>query len=237
MIGKLKKMKDELGNYFFPVTSSKAVLMKDGRTNLDDKLTDVETKANDWNNFKQNGGSFSSGIGVFSADAGDSVVFSEKQKLSLSAKSLNSTNPDGNIGVVVESFSDGACIRPYDQRVYKELVSLGSEFIPFKEVYLSGFSKSDTGYTKLPNGMIMQWGSVYVTFSNSTTAPPVALTFPISFPTACCNIQAMCVNDTTGAPKIGCSATQSSRVSSNLRCEIPVVSSQTYKIGWMAIGY
>lgn len=44
-----------------------------------------------------------------------------------------------------------------------------------------GASLSANGYTYLPNGALIQWGSVPSTVTNATTA----VTFPIAFPTAC----------------------------------------------------
>jgi hypothetical protein len=43
---------------------------------------------------------------------------------------------------------------------------------------------SSTGYTKLPNGLIIQWGQA-VTSTGATTPYYNQLTFPITFPTAC----------------------------------------------------
>lgn len=44
-----------------------------------------------------------------------------------------------------------------------------------------GASLAANGYTYLPNGALIQWGSVASTTTNGTTA----VTFPIAFPTAC----------------------------------------------------
>lgn len=41
MIGKLKKLKDNLGNYIFPITSTKAVYMTDGQTTLETHLDTI----------------------------------------------------------------------------------------------------------------------------------------------------------------------------------------------------
>jgi hypothetical protein len=39
--GKIEKLKDNIGNYIFPITSSKCVYMADGTTSLDKTLTDI----------------------------------------------------------------------------------------------------------------------------------------------------------------------------------------------------
>ena len=45
------------------------------------------------------------------------------------------------------------------------------------DVYLKGVSKSDNGYTKLPNGLIMQWAT-----SNLPPTDETSIYLPISFP-------------------------------------------------------
>ena len=44
---------------------------------------------------------------------------------------------------------------------------------------------SNTGFQKLPGGLIMQWG----TFTNPLTEGTFAVTFPIAFPSVCLNVQ------------------------------------------------
>lgn len=51
------------------------------------------------------------------------------------------------------------------------------------ELNISSSSKNETGYTKLPNGLILQWGVSY--FSDTDTLRTV--TFPIAFPNGCLN--------------------------------------------------
>ena len=89
-----------------------------------------------------------------------------------------------------------------------------------------GHSYSENGYQKLSNGLILQWGRVYVLASTLST-----VTFPVAFPTKCL----------TGF------ATISSNVNSALS---PIFTSQTKTttgikntntnavyINWFAIGY
>ena len=47
------------------------------------------------------------------------------------------------------------------------------------DIYIPGFSNSPSGYTKLPNGFILQWGTVIL--ANSDTN----FYFPIGFPNSC----------------------------------------------------
>ena len=45
-------------------------------------------------------------------------------------------------------------------------------------------SKTENGYTKLPNGLIFQWGTVTGILTNATST----VTLPIAFPTAILNL-------------------------------------------------
>ena len=45
-------------------------------------------------------------------------------------------------------------------------------------------SKAVNGYTKLPTGVILQWGNASIAASTSS----LAITFPISFPGRCTNV-------------------------------------------------
>lgn len=54
------------------------------------------------------------------------------------------------------------------------------------DLNLAGISKTSNGYTKLPNGMILQWGTSSVPTANYAVQ---TITFPIAFPTACLNVQ------------------------------------------------
>lgn len=49
-------------------------------------------------------------------------------------------------------------------------------------------SRAESGYQKLPGGLIIQWGSA--TSLSGTPAPTVTNSFPIAFPTACVSFQA-----------------------------------------------
>jgi hypothetical protein len=55
------------------------------------------------------------------------------------------------------------------------------------KTYVDGTSsKTANGWVKLPNGLIMQWGTHLTAMANYSTA---TITFPIPFPTACFTVQ------------------------------------------------
>ena len=52
------------------------------------------------------------------------------------------------------------------------------------------------GYTRLPNGLLMQWGTHTASVNSSTTA---TATFPIAFPTALYSVSVMVIQAGAGA--------------------------------------
>jgi len=101
---------------------------------------------------------------------------------------------------------------------------------------VNGFinSKGDNGYTRLPNGLILQWGLTYVA-SNGIN---IAVSFPVAFPTKAATIQITNLFHTSTA--IGWSVGDISRTGfrafnkTYTTDTTPTVPSNCY---WMAIGY
>ena len=93
---------------------------------------------------------------------------------------------------------------------------------------LNGFSKTTNGYTKLPNGFILQWGSVTVNATQGAT-----VMFPIQFPSGqnpivTFNIQ---TGDSSWA---GSLVGHIGVINSNA---FNVFTSNLVVVNWMAIGY
>ena len=57
-----------------------------------------------------------------------------------------------------------------------------------KELYTSGSSKTQNGYQKLPNGVILQWGTI--DYNSNPGEIAVDVVFPSGFPTSCLNVTA-----------------------------------------------
>lgn len=100
-------------------------------------------------------------------------------------------------------------------------------------------SKAASGYQRLPNGLILQWGKVAET-TQASDAFTGAVTFPIAFPTACLSVSLgmtttnsnpdgwILVDNTSAAP---------SATSFNYRGGSTVTSSSSLGLFWIAIGY
>ncbi|MBB6622227.1 hypothetical protein H7E67_02170 [Clostridium gasigenes] len=60
----------------------------------------------------------------------------------------------------------------------KKLVGLGTITDPWNSIFLKAFSRNENGFTELPNGFLMQWG----TTNNAPGSVDARATFPIQFP-------------------------------------------------------
>ena len=70
-------------------------------------------------------------------------------------------------------------------------VDLGSSDVLFGDLYLNGFNRASNGYTKLPNGLILQWGKVNVYFGGGNNSYIYGL-LPIAFSTIILSHQGIC---------------------------------------------
>lgn len=90
---------------------------------------------------------------------------------------------------------------------------------------LTGSSISTTGYSRLPNGLLMQWGAqTNITFTSGT------ITFPIAFAAAPYSVILQGTNANTGSTVV---VTGTSTTTATVRTTNTVTAQTAY---WMAIG-
>jgi hypothetical protein len=101
-------------------------------------------------------------------------------------------------------------------------------------VNLSQFASSPgaTGYLKLPNGLIIQWGPA---ISSGTSATNASATFPIAFPNACLWASA-CVQGST-AGNYTSQVTSYTKTGALMSCQLNGVYQNAINVYWIAIGY
>lgn len=135
---------------------------------------DARTKALDWNTFKTSGGTISGTITI-----GEYLYFKSGDKF------LRENGTDIAFGTsgAIRAALNYTEFRPNQNNS----INLGSNSFRWKDVYVGNFSKSTSGYTKLPNGMILQW--VYGDWNQDGST---SRNFPIAFPTACLSVTVTC---------------------------------------------
>lgn len=97
------------------------------------------------------------------------------------------------------------------------------------EISPLGYSQdlSISGYTTLPNGLIMQWGRQ----TNITSNQYRSITFPIAFPVACASFTALQATDNGNENQIN------SVARTNTNIQIHNSTGTTISVDWIAIGY
>lgn len=159
---------------------------------VDEKLFEVIQA---WENFKAIGGEISGDIEVYKNS-------SEVARIKASRNDINGIKHSVSIGVgsngqllltthtptkedhlVFDTTTDnvGSCFRP----ITDNSASLGSNTFHWKDIFAGAFSKNNNGYTKLTNGVILQWGVVNTVLSTNGETVSGNITLPVAFPTRC----------------------------------------------------
>lgn len=118
-------------------------------------------------------------------------------------------------------------------------IDFGLPNYTFKDIYVGSVSKNSNGHTKLPNGMILQWGKKTLPMNNDHTAMS-ATNFPITFPTEALVVIAGNVDNSAWRyPDITCGAKITSKAAFTLWAGSTRANTGTININlsWIAIGY
>lgn len=134
---------------------------------LDTNLKDAQTKASDWDNFKNNGGTFNKNTRTMGAHtvAGSSTSRGEFPMINFDILGTG-----------------GACIfsNAYKQVEFRQDSNQNGDLAKLivGDIDMGIISKSTNGYTKLPNGFILQWGTVTLPATTGTNTFYLPMTFP-----------------------------------------------------------
>lgn len=267
-------------------------------------LTDTKTKADDWTDFKANGGNIGGSITV---NSGENLKgFANKR--TMGSKEYKSVF--GTIGVT-SAGTPSACVRLENLTdsttvgvgvteeailpTINSTIDIGSSLYPFKDIYATNaiyskyirsndkylrlftmdgqgltvdtnstrivpsanftfslgdqnyrftdvwagiYSRSSNGYTKLPNGLILQWGTFEDTTLNASTY--YKSTYPVKFPVNLLNsfISPYAWDSNTNAIVISARSTGSTTSYIQVRANSTSNSSVAkWGFRWIAIGY
>ena len=151
------------------------VKIAENKSLTDSEISKLKEIANTWETFKNTGGEI----------GGD--ISTTKVKSPMLVNESEYTVGMWNKGFGVEStdkYGSWAFVGTNSQH-------LGHPNSPWADLHLSGVSKSQNGYTKLPNGMIMQWGT-YNQYIVPRGTHTTEITMPICYPKenlfSCANI-------------------------------------------------
>lgn len=145
-----------------------------------------------WEDFKANGGEIGGTIYADSLKNIYALTSGEKER-SYYFGSLNNFDPTIGMEIIDKKSgfdtkvelaqagnpSDGG--QGYFGSSHDNKTNLGSDVKRWKDVWVGASSKGSSGYTKLPNGLILQWGSYYKQDLKQNTWQKVAVTFPLTW--------------------------------------------------------
>lgn len=177
---------------------------------IDTNLKTALDRANDWNNFKNSGGTINGPLRMGGTNA--ITVYQLK------------------------SISSGDVIWTDD--IYPSTrgeKTLGNSEWTWKDIFLNVVSKRANGYTKLPNGLILQWGKT--SFGASTGGGKV--TMPLSFPTECYTVLLTNVYANSKAVVTSLGGTETTLNSFYVYLQDVISNARpnyTCVVSWMAIG-
>ncbi|EOV14478.1 hypothetical protein WGA_00766 [Escherichia coli KTE40] len=112
----------------------------------------------------------------------------------------------------------------------KRNVGTGENQVPDMNSF--GNSLTANGYQKLPGGMIIQWGSFYVSPTGGSVGT-VDITLPVAFPAACRSVNALISTNDPSARSVGFDIGSTNRT----KIRFTYTSATTNSIYWMAVGY
>lgn len=146
------------------------------------------TRGNDWNSFKTGGGKIGGHVqlnkgnsfvidGVGWIGTGSATEFEMIQTNKGKVVRLGTTDNLGNHIFMGLDGNDGVFGPSHNN-----LVDLGKPTNTFKDLWLGSSNKSTNGYTKLPNGIILQWGRFFQDIPSSGGEVKYDFNYPITFP-------------------------------------------------------
>lgn len=104
----------------------------------------------------------------------------------------------GSNGIVVDGTANA--VRPSTTSM--DTMTIGTANYKFKDIFIGAHSGLETGYTKLPNGYILQWGKAFVDTNTST----ISITLPVAYTNRITNVTAIAGASGGGGNPIVCTA-------------------------------
>lgn len=205
---------------------------------LDEKLFAV-IKA--WEDFKASGGEIGGPITlpygkIF--NSGSAFLIEGKDDSSVMFRTTRSSdNRKGDL--VINNTETEYNVRPSSANAAGQM-DLGASAFPFKDIFLSVASKSINGYTKLPNGLILQWGKISADPNISSMQYP---NFPIAFPNSVLTVvgNTSCYDSNTNTRLMASQVLMNNKYNFKYRImKIGLPQESTIsivEIWWIAIGY
>lgn len=200
---------------------------------LDEKIKEAQDLIATWTQFKNNGGEIGGDVEL--KDDGAFRSFVSKRDGNVARFGVTSNGSTLLQNVKNDGTETNYYINDFGVSAQKDgTQSLGTSSIRWKDAWIGTWSKTNNGYTKLPNGIVMQWGQSNVTIGAVNTPTTANINLPIAFPSACMFANG---NATTGEPaKLIGNVGNFTTTQLELRA-INLINTNSVTIRWLAIGY
>ena len=227
--------------------------IEENKTLTDSEISKLKEIANTWEVFKNNGGDIGGAINFpFGATidnitkpitiSGNTMYYRENVTNNSGFSHLSRFEDDSLGGKVNQNGIEfrknygetSGSFRP----MVDNALDLGSSNYKWKDIYLNGMNKNANGYTKLPNGLIMQWGyhhfldKVNEGGFESTYSVRTPVSFPIAFPN-----KILSFSSTSERVAVFSSFSDVTNSSCTLFATSMANANISARIRWIAIGY
>ena len=229
--------------------------IEENKTLTDSEISRLKEIANTWETFKNSGGDIG---GAINFPFGSSINNITKP-ITISGNTMyyreNVTNNNGFSHI--SRFEDDSLGDRVNQNgielkknygetsgsfrpMVDNALDLGSSNYKWKDIYLNGMYRSTpNGYSKLPNGLIIQWGTWVRTATETNNSVTYTITFPTSFPNTCLQIvpyaSAFAISG-NWAPQ-NCASVMSDYSTTDFKFKFSTVTNIRNELKWIAIGY
>ena len=200
--------------------------IEENKTLTDSEISRLKEIANTWETFKNTGGTIGGNVKF---NNNNIEITNNIIQSNLSELALNDNNNYGYATVVLKNKGQG--IGEFTAREGQN-IDLGSPSVGFQDVYIQGLSKDVNGYTKLPNGMIMQWGQSGISSGQVSNTISFPIVFPNKFFSLTCNL--------TGSETVNpvdCMYSVGNITASYFNIHYNKPRNEYQGLSWIAIGY
>lgn len=151
--------------------------IEENKTLTDSEISRLKEIANTWETFKASGGEISGNLlAIQLATKSPSNNYRWAEETHDTGYKIISSNTNPSTGDWREEF-----IMAYDGFAPKNNKVLGTSENPWNDIFINGVSKSHNGYTKLPNGLILQWGKTTISELFHKSSSYLVANLPTSF--------------------------------------------------------